>query len=86
MEVDVCQKRGDDSPLRSAGVGVTEHSPLLGGPLLARGPLHLTAIAKLAPHLTLENREAILERAAHKSRREIEGSWRSFRPVRMLRR
>jgi hypothetical protein len=40
--------------------------------MLADGRLHLTAIAKLAPHLTLENREDILKRAAHKSRREIE--------------
>jgi hypothetical protein len=36
----------------------------LQGELLAR--------AKLAPHLNLENREDILKRAAHKSRREIE--------------
>jgi hypothetical protein len=40
--------------------------------MLADGRLHLTAIAKLAPHLTRENREALLKRAAHKSRREIE--------------
>jgi hypothetical protein len=40
--------------------------------MLADGRLHLTAIAKLGPHLTLENREALLKRAAHRSRREIE--------------
>ena len=40
--------------------------------MLADGRLHLTAIAKLAPHLTPENREAVLERAAHRSKREIE--------------
>ncbi len=40
--------------------------------MLADGRLHLTAIAKLAPYLTLENREALLKRAARKSRREIE--------------
>ena len=40
--------------------------------MLADGRLHLTAIAKLAPHLTLENREALLKRAAHKSKRQIE--------------
>ncbi|HYN44150.1 MAG TPA: HNH endonuclease signature motif containing protein [Thermoanaerobaculia bacterium] len=40
--------------------------------LLADGRLHLTAIAKLPPHLTLENREDILARAAHRSKREIE--------------
>jgi hypothetical protein len=47
-----------------------EHPMLLT--MLADGRLHLTAIAKLAPHLTRENREAILERAAHRSKREIE--------------
>ena len=40
--------------------------------MLADGRLHLTAIAKLAPHLTPENREALLKRAAHKSKRQIE--------------
>ncbi len=40
--------------------------------MLADGRLHLTAIAKLAPHLTVENREALLKRAAHKSKREID--------------
>jgi len=44
----------------------------LSGLLGRSGRLHLTAIAKLAPHLTLENREALLKRAAHRSRREIE--------------
>ncbi len=32
----------------------------------------LTAIAKLAPHLTPESRDALLERATHKSKRQIE--------------
>ena len=40
--------------------------------MLADGRLHLTAIAKLAPHLTPENRGAFLQRAAHRSKREIE--------------
>ena len=40
--------------------------------MLAGGRLHLTAIAKLAPHLTSENREVLLELAAHRSKREIE--------------
>jgi hypothetical protein len=47
-----------------------EHPQLLS--LLADGRLHLTAVAKLAPHLTLENRDALLERAAHRSKRQIE--------------
>lgn len=40
--------------------------------MLADGRVHLTGIARLVPHLTLENRTALLERATHKSRREIE--------------
>jgi hypothetical protein len=40
--------------------------------MLADGRLHLTAIAKLAPHLTPENRERLLARAAHKTKREVE--------------
>ena len=47
-----------------------EHPALLT--LLADGRLHLTAIAKLAPHLTPENREALLERAVYRSKRQIE--------------
>ena len=33
---------------------------------------HLSAIAKLAPHLTPENRDALLKRATHRSKRQIE--------------
>jgi hypothetical protein len=40
--------------------------------MLRDGRLHLSAIAKLAPHLTEANREALLARAAGKSKREIE--------------
>ncbi len=40
--------------------------------MLADGRLHLSAIAKLAPHLTEDNAEALLGRAAHRSKREIE--------------
>src|SRR4030042_584902 len=57
--------------LRIAAARASRDHPLLLT-MLADGRLHLTAIAKLAPHLTLENREALLTRAAHKSRREIE--------------
>jgi len=57
--------------LRIAAARAAREHPLLLT-MLADGRLHLTAIAKLAPHLTLENREALLKRAAHKSRREIE--------------
>jgi 5-methylcytosine-specific restriction endonuclease McrA len=40
--------------------------------MLADGRLHLSGIAKLAPHLTLENRDELLRRACHRSKREIE--------------
>jgi hypothetical protein len=40
--------------------------------MLRDGSLHLSAIAKLAPHLTPENRETLLARAAHRSKREVE--------------
>jgi hypothetical protein len=39
--------------------------------MLADGRLHLTAIVKLAPHLTLANRDVLLERATHRSKRQI---------------
>ena len=57
--------------LRIAAARAAREHPLLLT-LLADGRLHLTAIAKLAPHLTPENREDILNRAAHRSKREIE--------------
>jgi hypothetical protein len=47
-----------------------EHPILLT--MLRDGRLHLSAIAKLAPHLTPKNRDAVLERAVHKSKRQIE--------------
>jgi len=40
--------------------------------MVARGELHLGAIHLLARHLTAENHERVLERARHKSSREIE--------------
>ena len=40
--------------------------------MLADGRLHLSGIAKIAPHLTEANRETLLARAAHKSKRQIE--------------
>jgi hypothetical protein len=54
----------------SAARASREHPMLLT--MLADGRLHLTAIAKLAPHLTRENRDGLLERAAHRSKRQIE--------------
>ncbi len=40
--------------------------------MLRDGRLHLSGIGKLAPHLTEENHGALLARAAHKSKRQIE--------------
>ncbi|MFT5042765.1 MAG: 5-methylcytosine-specific restriction endonuclease McrA [Hyphomicrobiaceae bacterium] len=40
--------------------------------MVARGELHLSAIHQLAKHLTDDNHRALLERAKHKSSREIE--------------
>jgi hypothetical protein len=45
-----------------------EHPLLLE--MLADGRLHLTGAAKLAPVLTLENRDLLLSRAVHKSKRQ----------------
>jgi hypothetical protein len=39
--------------------------------MLADGRLHLSGIAKLAPVLTAENRDALLARAVHRSKRRI---------------
>jgi hypothetical protein len=41
-------------------------------PMLGEGRLHLSGIALLAPHLTEGNREALLRRATHRSKRQIE--------------
>jgi hypothetical protein len=40
--------------------------------MLADGRLHLSGIATLHRHLTEANRESLLERAAHKSKRQVE--------------
>jgi 5-methylcytosine-specific restriction endonuclease McrA len=47
-----------------------EHPMLLA--MLADGRLHLTGAAKLAPHLTPQNRDRLLARAACQSKRQIE--------------
>jgi hypothetical protein len=54
----------------TTGRAAREHPILLE--MLADGRLHLSGIAKLAPHLTAENREELLSRACHRSKREIE--------------
>jgi hypothetical protein len=56
--------------LRILAARATRKHPLLLT-MLADGRLHLTAIVKLAPHLTLANRDVLLERATHRSKRQI---------------
>lgn len=57
--------------LRIAAARASREHPILLA-MLADGRLHLSAIAKLAPHLTPGNREDLLRRATHKTRREID--------------
>ena len=57
--------------LRIAAARASRGHPVLLA-MLADGRLHLTAIAKLAPHLTPANRDALLVRATHRSKRQIE--------------
>ena len=47
-----------------------KHAVLLA--MLRDGRLHLTGIAMLAPLLTRDNRDAVLARATHRSKRQIE--------------
>ncbi len=54
----------------AAARAAREHPMLLE--MLADGRLHLSAIAKLVPHLTSANRDALLQRATHRSKRGIE--------------
>ena len=57
--------------LRIAAARASREHPILLA-MLADGRLHLTAIAKLAPHLNPDNREAVLKRATHCSKRQVE--------------
>jgi hypothetical protein len=62
---------GAEAYLRIAAARASrEHQVLLD--MLADGRLHLTAIALLAPYLTAENRESLLQRATHRTKRQIE--------------
>ncbi len=54
----------------AAARAAREHPVVLD--MLADGRLHLTAVALLAPHLTAENRDAVLSRAVHRSKRRVE--------------
>jgi hypothetical protein len=62
---------GAEAYLRIVAARASRQHPVILE-MLADGRLHLTAIALLAPHLTPENRETLLRRATHKSKREVE--------------
>jgi len=53
-----------------AARAVRDHPVLLE--MVAEGRLHISGIARLAPLLSGENRDTVLARAAHKSKRQIE--------------
>ena len=55
-----------------------EHPVLLE--MLGDGGIHLSGIAKLAPHLTRDNCEDLLKRAQHRSKRQIEELVASLAP------
>jgi hypothetical protein len=57
--------------LRIAAARASRDHPVLLG-MLSDGRLHLSGIALLAPHLTTENRQTLLQRATHRSKRQIE--------------
>ena len=55
-----------------------EHPELLD--MLAVGRIHLSGIGTLVPHLTPGNRDTLLERATHRSKRQIEELVAELRP------
>src|SRR5882724_3768100 len=68
--MDVLHLSEAEAYLRIAAARASREHPVLLT-MLGDGRLHLTAIDKLAPHLTGENRDRLLERATHKSKRQI---------------
>ena len=69
--IHVLQLSEPEAYLRIAAARAARRHPVLLA-MLADGRLHLSGIAKLAPHLTRENRDALLRRATHRSKRQIE--------------
>jgi hypothetical protein len=62
--------RENEAYLRITVARAARENPLLLE-MLSDGRLHLSGIARLAPHLTRENAEVVLERASGMSHREI---------------
>jgi hypothetical protein len=54
--------------------------------MLADGRLHLSGVERLAPHLTVDNRDGVLSQAAHKTKRQIEELVALQHPSQTLRR
>ena len=69
--IHVLQLSEPEAYLRIVAARAARKHPVLLA-MLADGRLHLSGIAKLAPHLTRENRDALLGRATHRSKRQIE--------------
>jgi hypothetical protein len=61
----------NEAYLRIAAARASRGYPLLFV-MLRDGRIHLTAVARLASHLTPPNHRALLERAVNRSKREIE--------------
>jgi len=62
---------GPEAYLRITVARASRRHPMLLE-MLADGRIHLTGAGRLAPHLTVENRDRLLERATHQSKRRIE--------------
>ena len=60
-----------ETALRIGAARAARRHPMLLT-MLGDGRLHLSGLGKLAPHLTRENRDALLKRATHRSKRQIE--------------
>src|SRR3989304_2052822 len=69
--IEVLRLSEPEAYLRITVARATRKHPMLLA-MLGDGRLHLSGIAILAPHLTEENREEVLARAAYKSKRQIE--------------
>jgi len=69
--VEVLHLSDAESYLRIAVARASRKFPVVLD-MLADGRLHLTAIAKMAPHLDEGNADALLHRAVHKTKREVE--------------
>jgi hypothetical protein len=69
--VEVLEFTDFEAYLRITAARATRNYPELLD-MLRDGRLHLTAVARLASHLTSKNWKAVLGRAAHRSKREIE--------------